>query len=126
MQSITSPTGECFNFHVLVLIMYIRYLKQLPSMFIFWHIKLKIHIQKTKFTAHNLTFHGVLFSWNTGKAYAVFLLYLKRKHSQTFNNGSCKKHCLQCVFYLYNLLWLTFFIPCDERKALIFFIKMYR
>ena len=87
-------------------------------------------MKKTKFSSHKQYLFGLLFSRNAKKAHTdqsllqTFLLCPKRKVSQTFKSGSCKKVFRKCVYHSYNVLRRMFFIPCDNWKA--YFYTIYR
>ena len=82
------------------------------------------YIWETKFTAHNLTSHGLLlFSRNTDQTHvgqSSFLLHPKKKLT---NLQKYKMHKIlsQCVCYWYDLLRWIFCIPCDDWKTSIFY-----
>lgn len=92
-----------------------------PSEFTLWHIKQNIYSKKTKFASHNITTHDLFVSRNAGKIntdqslHLLFLLFLKRKQSQTFKSKDCKKTFR--VSMLLIQLALNVFIPCDDWKA---------
>ena len=48
------------------------------------------------------------------------LLFLKRNDPQTFKGRSCENAFLQCTCYWYDLLQWIIFIPCYNRKTLLF------
>ena len=48
------------------------------------------------------------------------LLFLKRNDPQTFKGRSCENAFLQRACYWYDLLQLIIFIPCYNRKTLLF------
>ena len=95
-----------------------------------WHIRLNIHIWKTKFTFYKQYFLGLPFSRNVKKSNTdqslqqAFSFCLKRSVSLTFKNASYKKVFPKCVYDWYNLLCWMFFILCDNRKQ-YFFRKSY-
>ena len=87
-----------------------------------WHIRLNIHIWKTKFTFYKQYFLGLPFSRNVKKSNTdqslqqAFSFCLKRSVSLTFKNASYKKVFPKCVYDWYNLLCWMFFILCDNWK----------
>ena len=69
-----------------------------------WHIRLNIHIWKTKFTFYKQYFLGLPFSRNVKKSNTdqslqqAFSFCLKRSVSLTFKNASYKKVFPKCVY----------------------------
>ena len=91
------------------------------------------------FTTHNLTSNGLVFSGNAEETntdqsiqLVFFLLYLKRRHSETFKIRSYKKTFLQCMLLVqlasinafYTMWWLEGIIFCKSLSLMLcFFIR---
>ena len=82
-----------------------------------------------KFTLHKEHLLGHLFPIKSKKTckeqnrLKVSLLYPNQNDSQTLKSSSCKHFFLHYVYYRGNLLWWTFFNPCDNLKTL-FLLKV--
>ena len=84
-------------------------------------------VYKSKKTLQVVSIWYYRYVWNSMLFYAcsrfvyqsipdVFLLYLKRNHSQTFKSGSSKSSSLRCVCYWCNLLRRMFLFYVITRR----------